>query len=94
MIYTIASFRSPDGRQFTIEGLTIMKLVQLFVDYEDNNLLVHENIFGDMYLLNAKTLGWSQIGRLPKCRWYYDRKKNHFIQTGNRIVHIWTFSQN
>lgn len=90
----IASFRSADGRQFTIEGHTTMQDVRLYFDNEDNNLLVSENVFGDMYLMNTKTLGWSRIGRLPKGQLCYDSEKNRLIQNAFLSVHIWTLMQN
>ena len=41
-----------------------MQDVRLFWDTDNNNLFVAEDIFGNIYLFDTKTLKWSQMGRL------------------------------
>jgi len=94
---TFISFLSMDGQtinQFSVKEDVDFKDLRLFIDKEDNNLFAFEEVFGNLYLINPKTLIWIEIGRLQGVRLYYDSEKKHFIETVSDSVHIWKFNKN
>lgn len=92
----VASFRGTVGdilSQFGIEWTFSKNSVQLYWDMDENNLLVVDAVFGDMYQFDTKTLNWSQTGLLMHDWMYYDAKKMQFIVRCDRRMYIVTFTK-
>lgn len=100
----IVSFLSTDGKiisQHTLEEENRYAKVQLFLDTESNNLIAAELDYGNIYLLDQKTLNWNRIYRSSESYvfgglhgWHYDAKKTQLVRVLNSTVEIFSLNKN
>jgi len=87
----IVGFRNNDGTVFIrIEESLYLQFVTLFWDNHKEYLFAAENIFGDLFLFDTKTLKWNRIGRKLHYNVYYFIKNQQILFTWKLNVEIWS----
>lgn len=90
----IVGFRHIDGSIFDDIIAQRRQDVQLLWDTDRRSLFVVEQIFGNLYLFQTKTLKWSQICRKMHRRLAFNTKKKHIIYIlYNSVVEIWALTK-
>lgn len=88
-IRKIVGFRHIDGSIFDDIIALQCQDVQLLWDTDSRSLFVVEQIFGNLYLLQTKTLKWSQIRRRMHYRFAFDTKRKQITYIScHRVVEI------